>query len=172
MTFFSGQKLTAADLNNLLNKNSPLPLGIIARGNRTTSSTTTTTEQGVLRLDDIPVYAGRTYKIWTTPLQLDTTVANDVVRANIRYTEDGSTPGTSSTVLQWCQSRADDATNPNTVEITQDYSPAADALLSLILTVARTSGTGNVSILAAATSPICLVVEDLGLDSTDTGTDL
>lgn len=172
MTFFAGQTLRAADLNDLIDKDSVLPLGILARGNRTTSSTTTTTEQSVLRLDDIPMYLGRAYKIWTSPLQLDTTVANDVVRANLRITTDGSTPTTSSTVLSWSQTRADDATNPNTASINIDYTPTADELFSVLLTVARTSGTGNVSILAAATAPINLVVEDIGLDPTDTGTDL
>ena len=172
MTFFSGQRARAADVNDLIDEDSVLPLGIIARGNRTTSSTTTTTEVGVLRLDDIPIYTGRTYRIWTTPLQLDTSVANDVIRANLRITTDGSTPSTSSTVLTWAQSRADDATNPYTHVISVDYSPAADELLSILLTVARTSGTGNVSILAASTAPINLVVEDIGTDPTDTGTDI
>ena len=172
MTFFSGQRARAADMNDLIDKDSVLPLGIIARGNRVTSSSTTTTEVAVLRLDDIPVYAGRTYRIWTTPLRLDTSVANDVARVNLRHTTDGSTPDTSSTLLTNSQSTLTDATNANSASIEIDYSPAADQLLSVVLTVSRQSGTGNISIVAASTVPINLVVEDIGLDPGDTGTDL
>ena len=172
MTFFSGQKARAADVNDLIDKDSVLPLGIRARGNRTTSSTTTTTEVGVLRLDDIPTYAGRTYKIWTTPLALDTTVANDVAAASVRYTTDGSTPTTSSTQLASSQSALTNATSANTAPISVDYSPSADGLLSVLLTVSRVSGTGNISILATSTVPINLVVEDIGMDPGDSGTDI
>lgn len=171
-TFFSGQKLRASEVEALLGQDSPLPLGIQARGNRTTSSTTTTTEVGVLRLDDIPLYMGRTYKIWTTPLRLDTSVANDIARALIRYTTDGSTPTTSSTTLHIAQSILPDATNGQNVDIMCDYSPTTDELFSCLLTVARQSGTGNISIIGASTSPINVVIEDIGLDPTDTGTDI
>jgi hypothetical protein len=172
MTVFSGQKARASDYNNLLNENSPLPLGIIARGNRTTNSTTTTTEVGVLRLDDIPMYADRTYKIWTSALTLDTSVAADVAAANLRYTTDGSTPTTSSTILTAAQAPLANATSGNSVTIIIDYSPATDTLFSVLLTVTRVSGTGNISIAGAATAPIDMVIEDIGQDPTDTGVDI
>jgi hypothetical protein len=172
MTFFSAQKARAGTMNDLIDQDSVLPLGIQARGNRTTSSTTTTTEVGVLRLDDIPIYAGRTYRIWTSPLRLDTSVANDVARANIRYTTDGSTPTTSSTVMTNAQALLANIADGDSVDICIDYSPSADELLSLLLCVARQSGTGNISIIAASTTPINMVVEDIGLDPTDTGTDI
>lgn len=171
-TYFSGQTLRASDLEFLLGTTSPLPLGILARGNRTTTSTTTTTEVGVLRLDDIPIYAGRTYKIWTSPLRLDTSVANDIARALVRMTTDGATPTTSSTALTSAQAALISATDGDTVDICIDYSPSVDELLSVLLTVARQAGTGNISITGAATVPINMVVEDIGLDPTDTGTDI
>jgi hypothetical protein len=172
MTVFAGQKARASDYNNLLNKNSPLPLGVQARGNRITTSTTTTTEVGVLRLDDVPMYLGRTYKIWTTPLFLDTTVANDVAAANFRYTTDGSTPTTSSGLLDSCQQALTNATFPNTGSIHVDYTPTSDQLFSVLLTVSRQTGSGNISIVSSSTAPICVVIEDVGLDQTDTGTDI
>lgn len=172
MTFFSGQKARAADMNDLIDKDSVLPLGIQARANRITSSTTTTTEVGVLRLDDVPMYLGRTYKIWTTPLFLDTSVANDVAAGNFRYTTDGSTPTTSSGLLDSCQSVLVNATFPNTGNIIIDYSPTVDQLFSVLLTVSRQTGTGNISITSSSTAPICINVEDIGQDPTDTGVDI
>ena len=172
MTFFAGQKTRASELNDLIDKDSVLPLGIQARGNRTSSSTTTTTEVGVLRVDDVPMYVGRIYKIWTSPLRLDTSVANDVARALIRYTTDGSTPTTSSTTMTTAQSTLANATDGNSVDICIDYTPSADELFSVLLCVARRSGTGNISIDGASTLPINIVVEDGGLDCTDTGVDV
>lgn len=171
-TYFAGQKLRASELELLLGPDSPLPLGIVARGNRTTSSTTTTTEVGVLRLDDVPMYLGRTYKIWTTALLLDTSVAADVASVNLRHTTDGSTPSTSSTILTSAQAPLANATSGNTVNPQIDYTPASDLLFSVLLTVTRVSGTGSVGIVGASTAPINLVIEDCGLDQTDTGTDI
>jgi len=170
--FFAGQKARASDMNDLIDKDSVLPLGIIARGNRTTTSTTTTTEVGVLRLDDVPMYAGRTYKIWTSPLWLDTSVAADVAAAYLRYTTDGSTPTTSSTIMDAAQAPLANASFQNTVTINVQYSPSVDTLFSVLLTVVRVNGTGNISIISSATAPIDLVIEDIGLDPTDTGTDI
>ena len=172
MAFFSGQKLRASDLNDLIDEDSVLPRGNIARGNRTTSSSTTTTEGGVLRLDDFPMYLGRTYKIWTSPLLMDTSVAADVASSNLRITTDGSTPSTSSTILSSVQAPLANATSGNTVPHSIDYTPTADLLFSVLLTVTRVSGTGNISLVGAATAPINMVIEDIGLDKTDTGTDI
>lgn len=172
MPFFAGQKVRASELNDLIDKDSPLPLGILARGNRTTSSSTTTTEIGVLRLDDIPIYTGRTYRIWTSPLRMDTSVANDVARAIIRITTDGSTPTTSSAQICAAQTILPDIASGQSVEISMDYSPAADELLSVLLSVSRQSGTGNISIVGGTGIPIDLMVEDIGLDPGDTGVDI
>jgi len=172
MTFFSGQKARASQMNDLIDQDSVLPLGIIARGQRVTNSTGTTTEVGVLRLDDVPMYAGRTYKIWTSPLWLDTSVANDVAAVNLRHTTDGSTPSTSSTILTAAESVLANIAFPNSVGMSIDYSPATDTLFSVLLTVSRASGTGTILITGSATLPISVVIEDIGLDPTDTGTDI
>jgi len=171
-TYFTGQKLRASDLELLLGKDSPLPLGVIKRGQRITASSTTTTEVGVLRVDDVPVYAGRAYKVWTSPLILDTSVANDVARAHLRYTEDGSLPATSDTQLQAAHGVLANITSGESRVVVANYSPAADGLLSVLLSVSRVSGTGNISISASATFPIDLVVEDMGLDPGDVGVDI
>lgn len=171
MTFVVG-KLRASALNDLLNENSPFSLGILARGKRTTNSTTTTTEVGVLRLDDVPIQAGRTYLIYTSTLLADSSVANDGVEGLLRYTTDGSTPTTSSTILAQTVDVQTNAAQSTDVAVIASYTPAADETLSVLLTVARTTGTGNVGLLGAATTPIELFIEDKGLDVTDTGVDV
>lgn len=173
MAFFAGQKLRASELQDLIDKDSPLPLGLTARGNRTTSSTTTTTEVGVLRIDDVPMYAGRAYKIWTSPLVLDTSVNADIARGALRHTTDGSTPTTSSTLMDaGGQGGMASAANGETRIIQIVYVPAADELFSVLLTVSRIAGTGNISIVGAAGFHINVYIEDIGQDPGDTGVDI
>jgi chitobiase/beta-hexosaminidase-like protein len=148
---------------------------IIARGRRTSNSTASASEQGVLRLDDIPITNGRLYQIYTSGLMLDSTVANDESRARIRYTTDGSTPTTSSTILPGSQAdyRQADAGIPEHVHIRTTYAPSSDQTLSLLLTTSRIAGTGNISIGADGTSNVCdLYVMDCGEDPGDTGVDI
>lgn len=147
---------------------------LIARARRTTSSSTTTTETGVLQLDGVPVKAGRAYLVFTSPLALDSSAANDESRALIRHTTDGSTAGTSSTVLPG--SRVDyrqvDASVPEHRQIMTTYFPSADETLSLLLTASRIAGAGNISILADGTDVIDLCVMDIGSDPGNTGISL
>lgn len=145
--------------------------GIVARGNRVSnSSVSTTTEIAVLRLDDIPIFNGRAYSIYTTSLALNSTVASDVITARIRITTDGSTPGIASTQIGLGQEEMG-AFAPAQPIIAEHY-PGAAQTLSVLLTVARLSGTGNVTILGSAQFPISLIVTDLGVDPGDIGVDL
>lgn len=170
MTFVVG-KLRASALNDLINQSSPFPLGIIARADRQTNSTTTTTEVGVLRLDDVPIYLGRSYRIsWVT--LGDSSVANDVIQANARYTTDGSTPTTSSTIMKLTTDLQVNASTAIPLSDSVIYTPSADQTLSVLLSAQRTAGSGNVGLIAAATYPTQLVIEDVGLDVTDTGVDV
>lgn len=146
---------------------------MLARGRRITGSTTTTTEVGVLRLDDIPMVAGRIYKIYTSTLQLVSSVANDGISANLRYTTDGSTPTTSSTLLT--AAARDGQSNATTgfgTIASALYAPAGTETFSVLLSVARVNGTGNCSISGSASFPIDLIIQDFGTDPTDTGTDI
>lgn len=173
MTFVVG-KLRASELNDLLNQNSPLPLGVLARAQRTTASSGSTgTEVGVLRLDDVPIYAGRLYRIFTGNLNIDTSVADDIAHCRLRITTDGSTPSTSSTQLGG--GMRDDMASASAgpiIAITHLYAPSADETLSVLLTVNRIAGTGTIVIYGDATTTIDLAIEDVGLDPGDTGVDI
>ena len=151
-----------------------LPGTILKRGRRSTSSSGTTTEVGVLRLDDLPIIGGQAYNIWTSALAPDTTVANDVMTAKIRYTTDGSTPTTASPILSASKSqvRQPDASNGESVSIACTYQPTNNETLSLLLTVARTAGTGTVLLFADGDFGIELVVQAGGFDTGDEGTEI
>lgn len=149
---------------------------IIARGRRVTNSTgsASTTLVPVLRLDDIPIKAGRLYRISTAPLGMDGTVAADTIRAAITYTTDASTPTISSTILPGglVQTGQANASHGEYPVISTTYTPASDETLSLLLSVARQAGTGTVVLLGDSINIIEVTVEDIGVDPGDTGTDL
>jgi hypothetical protein len=159
-------------LNALAQYMDDIRTGVIARGRRLTTSSTTTTEIGVLRIDDIPITGGRGYKISTSCISMQTTVANDIVIANVRYTTDGSTPTTASTALGGVGVVVTNPAFGMAHPFIGYYYPTADETLSVLLTVTRASGTGNVSLGASATQPIDLFVEDAGVDSGDVGVDI
>jgi hypothetical protein len=174
MTVSGGDITYANDINDLSDNDvSPLPQGVIARGNRTSNSTATsgTTEQGVLRVDSIPVYAGRLYRIWTGPIIIDGSVANDAVRMVVRASTSGSAT-TASTQLAIAQGVVSNIALPECFEIDIPYAPASDGTLSVLMSIVRQSGTGVFQALGASTIPINLVVSDEGLDPGDTGTDI
>jgi hypothetical protein len=164
--------------NYLINADSRLSAiegsqGVIARGQRITNSSTTsgTTELGVLRVDNIPVYAGRLYRISTGPIIIDGSVANDAVRAVLR----GDTTGVATTAspqMAIAQMVVPNISLPETLEIDVPYAPAADGTLSVLLSIVRQTGTGVFQALGAATIPINLVVSGEGIDPGDTGVDL
>lgn len=164
VTFASGQRLPAARLN-------ALPKGVVMRAQRTTSSSTTTTEVGVLRLDGVPIVAGRSYRIWTSPLAVHSSAANDVVRARLRVSTSG-TATTSSTQLAITQDIVPNTAHPPAPSISSRYDPTSSGTLSVLLTVGRQTGTGNVDILSGSGLEIELVVEDVGLAVSDTGVDI
>lgn len=140
----------------------------VARGRRTTNSSTTTTEVGVLRIDSITVTSGRLYGIFTSALILASTIANDTLRAIIRG-DTSTTATTSSTQLDMGQLQQPNTSAPPGSMIVALYPAAATATLSVLLSVARQTGTGNVQILGASTFPIDMWVVDLGPDPGNTG---
>lgn len=166
MTFSAGQKPPAADLDQAVQK-------IMARGRRTTSSTTTTTIVGVLRLDDIVIKSGYSYRI-SAACHPNSTVAADQVEPTIRYTIDGSTPDTASSVLPGGHSiaRITTASAPVSKTIETIYEAASDQTLSLLLCVARTAGTGNAYLYATSTAITEIRVDNSGPNVGDTGVDI
>jgi hypothetical protein len=165
MPLRSGSRALASDVVAAAKK-------IVARGRRLSNSTTTTSEVGVLRLDDIEVLGDHIYEISTSSLLLGTSVANDIVLARLRYTTDGSTPSTSSTLLTQAGERIEVTANGAYTQVVGTYAPASDETLSVLLSVTRTSGSGSVGINYGSAVPIELYVIDLGEDPGDTGVDI
>lgn len=176
-----GQLVWTMDTNKLWVHNGtsyvqmyPNSLGVIARGNRTSDKTYSGTEVGVLRLDDIPLLAGRAYAITTSSLRLQLATAGNTALTQLRYTTDGSTPDpTASTILQAADVNADSAFMPaNNATLTGYYFPVSDTTFSVVLTLSRSGGAGNITMSGSATRPIDLMIIDLGPAPSDTGTDI
>lgn len=144
---------------------------LIARHRRESNSSTTTTEIAVMVVDGIACKSGRHYRISTSPLHLSSSVNTDAITARIRYTTDGSTATTASTQLGQMTVDRDQAASES-APIILELNPASDQTVSLVLTVGRTIGTGNVSIEGNSIYPVCLWVDDMGPDVGDTGIDL
>jgi hypothetical protein len=156
--FAAGQRATAATLNRR---------GIVKYGRRDTSSSTTSssTAVGALRIDGISVVSGRAYVI-NVSCHPTSTVSTDNVRCEVRGSTSG-TATTSSSVLtsgQWYQKLGD----PQTFRFV--YIAPATATLSMLLCIARDSGSGNVNFYSDGTRNTELWVEDKGV-ITDTGVD-
>jgi hypothetical protein len=147
--------------------------GIVAYGSRDTNpSTTTNVEAGVLTLTNVEVREGLAYRIGTSSMIMDSSVANDSMQVAIRYTTDGSTPSTAS-ALMTCMEHdlgglAAQARSPMDVI----FFPTQDQVLGLILTQVRTVGTGNVGLQHINGMPIDMFVEAIGIAPADTGSAL
>jgi hypothetical protein len=141
---------------------------IIKRGRRITNTGSISTETGVLRLDGIPVYAGRLYQMSCGPVLVDGSVANDVARLTIR-TETTGTATTSSAQLAIGQTIVPNISFPEGIYVNGIYAPATDATLSVLLSCSRQTGTGVFVVLGGSTTPVDLFVKDLGFDTGDAG---
>jgi hypothetical protein len=144
---------------------------LVARARRETDGTTTTTEIGVLRIDGMALKSGRHYVVLTSDIVISSSVNNDVITGRFRYTTDGTTATTSSTQLAQLNGIFNFAAGAGMV-ITTEINPASDQTVSLLLSVGRTAGTGNVKFLGNAVYPICIWVYDMGVDTGDVGVDL
>jgi hypothetical protein len=162
----AGDKTNAADINII---------GIVARAVRTSAKTPITTETGYLRLDDIPVVSGFTYRIYTSNLTLDSTADNEIGAARIRVVQSAS-PGTSattsSTQIGMMRDFQDANANSGLTPLITDYFAPSDGYLSVILTAQRVTALGTFQFFASATEPCHLIVECIGADPGDTGVSL
>lgn len=145
---------------------------IIARHERITNSSTTTTEVGVLQIEGVVMKNGRAYWVGTPPIHVQGGAA-DVVALRIRYTTDGTTAGTSSTVLRYEQTTIRTGTPDEPIQIGEWYFPTSDQTLSILLTVARVAGTAAAAFVVGASDRVIrLTVEDRGEDPGATGISL
>jgi len=146
---------------------------VVARGRRTsTSSISSGVELPVLRLDNIPVFDSKGYRILTSNINMDGSIANDVGDARLRIVQ-AATPGTlatiASTQVGHFRNTIDDPVQSNVHPLSVYYWPSADGYLSILLSVQRVAGTGTVALFCSATELLDLVVEELGTDPGDTG---
>lgn len=150
--------------------------GVIARGRRTNTSSGSSADGvdvAVLRVSNVLLRAGRLYKIWTTPLGLDSTSVNDEIAARIRYTTNATNATTASTILPGSniQTRQTDA---NVAEHKAIQAPLTglDVTASFLLCVRRFAGAGSCAVYVDGVigDAIDLVIEDVGFDPGDTGT--
>jgi hypothetical protein len=165
-------------INDLHTRTAALETGaqsILARGRRTTSVSPLTSAVGVLRIDNVPIKAGRLYRISTSNLNFYSTVANDIGNANIRIFYQATVGGVAtianSTAIGGMRNVVDVAgsTSSNTVPCNAIYAPTADGYVSVLLSAARAAGTGTMTLYAAVGEQIDFTVEYSGIDPGDTG---
>lgn len=166
----AGDVIFASDVNTLTDRdNGVLPQGALARGRRITSSgNITTTETGLLRVDNVPVYAGRLYRVLTSNLNIDSSGDNDVAAVRIRASTSGAATIT-STIIGYRRDTIDNNSQSNVLPINCFWSPSADGTASFILTLIRQAGAGNLILFGSSTDICDMVISDEGLDPGDTG---
>jgi hypothetical protein len=165
VTVNGGDVIEASDINDTAR--------IIARHKRTGNATATsgTTEKSIMRIDSIALTGGKLYRIFTGPIIIDGSVANDACRLMVRASSSG-TATTSSTLLAIDQKVIPNIALPEALRVDAVYAPAADETLSVLLSYVRQSGTGVFQALGDATFPMNLYIADCGDDPGDTGTDI
>lgn len=159
-TWASGEKITSAKLNR------GLILGR-ARRDSNSSNAASSTEVGVLRLDGLTFKADYLYRISLT-CHPASTVSTDVPQTTLRYSTSGAA-STSSTVIPGGRGYSDTA-NPMTLECFLGL--GADSTVSILLTIARNSGSGNNFLFADGTRLTTFVVRGEGIDPGDNGVDI
>jgi hypothetical protein len=146
---------------------------VLKRARRTTSTgSVTTTETPFLRLDNIPVASGRIYQINTTNINLDTSIDNDIgdVKCRVAFSSTTGTLATiASTQLTHMRNTIDSAAQSNVLPMNAFYIAPSDGYISLLLSLVRVTGTGNLIIFASSTEILDFVVQYAGIDPGDTG---
>lgn len=161
--FTALQRARASDINGEV-------LKLVRRGTRTANKNTITAEVGVLRVDSIPVRAGRAYAVMLTNFGVDGAAATDVGLIRVRYDETGAAATTASTQLSAVRMTVDSATEYPIVPFLATYYPgASDRTLSLLMTAQATAGTINI---LPDSNGLDLLILHLGLDPGDTGVDI
>jgi len=161
-TFYVGQPITADLLTNAY------PKGEIYRAYRSTAAgpTSGTTELAILRLSNMALVDGRTYRVEVSECRHDQSVSTDHFKWNLRYSTSGDAT-TSSTVLTRSEGTADTDTLPPIIGY---FRPTADGTYSVLVSILRTSGTGTATTVPDDENDLSIVVYDMGFEVADTGT--
>lgn len=122
---------------------SALPGRMIAYGSRGTNSTATTTEQGVIRLDNITVVSGHRYVLVGTAA-VTSTVTGDQATTRMRVSTSGVAT-TASTQVGAAPGTKMDNTMFLATGATATYLASVTGTISVLFSVVRLSGTGNVT---------------------------
>lgn len=148
---------------------------LVARGTLAASkSGISTTETGVLRLDDVPVFDRKCYFITTTSANVDCSVASDIGDLRLRVkqgTVTGGTAGITDTEIAHLRVKQTDTALGDTVPMTGFYAPSADGYLSILVSLLRVSGTGTFALNSGAGEQFTLMVWESD-DPGDTGVSL
>ncbi|WP_427422653.1 hypothetical protein [Lysinibacillus fusiformis] len=171
MTLNAGQVPTGSEWDDEF-----LAGAVIARGRRITSSSaaTGTTAVAVLRIDNVPLEAGRLYRVHTSSLLPDGTTSTDVCRVQIHYNSSGTATTASGLMLGAVQEmQIGNVTNSSGMDIETTYAPSANETGSFLLAFRLVQGTGSTILFADGTTiTIDIYITDCGVDPGDTGTDL
>jgi hypothetical protein len=147
--------------------------GLRYYGNRTSNAgpTSGATVLGVLRIDNMVLKAGYAYRISTGNFRLNTTVATDGIKAELRYNSTGVAT-ISSTEIARIESDEGGLDQDSMPSLTGLVIPGTDTTVaSVLMTIVRFSGTGTVSV-QGDTGGLHLFVEGLGESPGDTGFDV
>lgn len=149
---------------------------VIARWTRTTTKQRTAAgaEVGVARIDNIPFKAGIYYTCETNALALNP-VSGELGVAKFRLATGGATATTASAQIGAAQGGASSATLAalvNSPILIAEYAPGADTVGSVLLTLDRQSGSGDVFMLGSATQPIIMMIKAWGKAVAASGTDI
>ncbi|MFB7359662.1 hypothetical protein [Streptomyces gardneri] len=126
------------------------------------SGTTTTTEIATITTPSTTFKAGRAYRVTYHGLLLSS-VANDIVRARVWR---GSIGGSGVSLVDSINTHQIPIANQQVLMDMQAIvtnSTASDITATLIATILRASGTGNVQVIANSSNPAWLDVRDIGL---------
>lgn len=149
-----------------------VPGAVIARADRATSSSATTTELAVVRLSKVPVISGLGYQITSSNLILDSTVDGDTVLARLRFTDNGVDADLADVLFGGVKSVSAASSGQVVLPILRNYYPTTTHMLSLLLTIGREAGSGNVSLTVSPGFPIEMTVTCLGPAPSETGVDI
>jgi|SRR5687768_8083082 len=161
-----GMTVTEVDMDalrgNITALNDRMNEQIVGHGWRDTSSTPSTVNgqvQGALRVDNIPVLNGQRYLAWMPQGHPTSNVTTDTWRTEIRYLTGGGAAVTTSPVVPGAQGHGVFG-NPMTLAGIMPIT--STGVISVLITISRTAGTGNVQYFADGVRRLDLLVLRLG----------
>lgn len=147
----------------------PDPGTILGSFDRTTDKTFSGTEVLAIRLDSIAMYNGYDYGIRSGTLRVQA-VSGETGIINLRGDLTGAAATIASTLYQAAEANPSTAFTPvQSPKIDRKYSSVSDVTTSWQLSVARSGGSGSVTLSSSATRPTQLYVVFLGPTPSSSG---